>query len=208
VRLRRDKEIEQVEQAPDRPRPMEGVRFERADQGRRLAALREPIREFPPIEGYSMWNGAYESVDAEVLWGIIRQLQPTRVLQLGRSEWASMIIAAALKANGTGERDYGTDPRDLGDRDVLFAGRPETAIVLDVLPRLQPGVVVHFHGIRLPWQGAPEQDLLQAFLSGNEDWEVVLGLYDLTRSEPELVRDIVPSWRGTTKPSAFWLRRC
>jgi hypothetical protein len=69
-------------------------------------------------------------------------------------------------------------------------------------------VVVHLHGVYLPWRGPPEQDLLQAFLTGNPDWEVLFGLHDLARTEPELVKRVVPSWRGTTKPSAFWLRRC
>ena len=215
MRLRRKAELAPPAAAADRPRPLHGVRFDRADQGRRLEALHPAIREFPPIDGFSMWNGAYEAVDAEVLWAILRELRPARVLQIGRNQWATMIIAAALKANGEGRHLQGDDdPRDLVDRDVLFiagAGGDFVPLVLDVLPRLPPGVLVHVHGVQLPWEDRgpnARQDLLQAYLSGNEDWEVLLGLYDLTRIEPDLVRRLVPSWRGTSRPSAFWLRRC
>ena len=84
-------------------------------------------------------------------------------------------------------------------------------LVHDILPCLDHGVVVHFHDVLLPWEdrrGHTAQDLLHAFLTGNDGWEVLLGVHDLTRTDPELVRRIVPSWRGDTKPSAFWLRRC
>ena len=216
MRLRRKTELAPPAAAPVRPRPLHGVRFDRADQGRRLEALHPRIREFPPIDGFSMWNGSYEAVDAEVLWAILRELRPARVLQVGRNQWAGMVIAAALKANGDdGEHLHGEgDPRDLEDRDVLFvagAGGDFVPLVLDVLPRMAPGVLVHVHGVQLPWEDAgpnARQDLLQAYLSGNEGWEVLLGLHDLTRTEPELVRRLVPSWRGASRPSAFWLRRC
>ena len=109
--------------------------------------------------------------------------------------------------------------------DVLFVDTTHTVktggdvnrIVLDLLPLLQPGVAVHFHDVLLPWELHRtwlergwfwfEQYLLQAFLSGNDAWEVELALHDLTRTEPELVRELVPSWTGATCPSAFWLRR-
>ena len=230
-----------------RPNPLRGVRFDREGQGRRLQALQPRIREFPPIGGFKMWNGYYEAVDAEVLWAILRELSPRRVVELG-SGWSSMIIAAALEANGSGTHEvYDPLPRDpappnvrrvaaqdipedvftgLGERDVLFVDTTHTVktggdvnrIVLDVMPLLAPGVLVHFHDVLLPWELHRtwlergwfwfEQYLLQAFLSGNEDWDVLLGLHDLTRTDPDLVKQVVPSWRGDSYPSAFWLRRC
>lgn len=215
MRLRREKEVDPPIEVPDRPRPLHAVRFDRAGQGRRLSALHPRIREFPPIEGFAMWNGAYEAVDAEVLWAIVRELKPARVAQVGRSQWASLIIEAALRANGGGRLDQDPgDAAELRPRDILFAagtGVDMTSLVLDALPRLEPGVLVHVHGVLLPWEDSrpnPQQNLLQAFLTGNEGWEVLLGIHDLTRTEPDLVRRLVPSWRGTSRPSAFWLRRC
>ena len=91
-------------------------------------------------------------------------------------------------------------------------------IVLDVLPRLQLGVLVHFHDIFLPWEYPrkwaedyglywAEQYLLQAFLSLNSGYEVVCALYALARRYPERLRELVGSWRDGVVPGAFWVRR-
>ena len=226
-----------------RPSPMRGVQFDRQAQLRRFEALEPRIRDFPPIDGFELWNGYYEAVDAEVLWAVLRELNPRRVVELG-SGWSSRIIAAAIeddceytsydpyprlegipvqrvRAQDVPERVF----RDLGEQDVLFVDTTHTVktggdvnrIVLDLLPLLAPGVIVHFPDVLLPWELHRdwlergwfwfEQYLLQAFLSGNPDWEVLLALHDLTRTERELVREAVPSWRGDSFPSAFWIRR-
>jgi hypothetical protein len=65
-------------------------------------------------------------------------------------------------------------------------------------------VVVHLHGVRLP---EPGDDLLHAFLCANRDVEVLLALGALATEHPEIVRQTVPSWRGESRPSGFWLRR-
>jgi hypothetical protein len=91
-------------------------------------------------------------------------------------------------------------------------------IVLDVLPRLRPGVLVHFHDIFLPWEYPrvwaedyglywAEQYLLQAFLSMNDGFEVTCALYALAREEPDRLRELVPAWEPGTVPGAFWIRR-
>ena len=226
------------------PSPLRGVQFDRQAAVRRFEALEPRIREFPPIDGFHLWNRYYEAVDAEVLWAVLREVRPRRVVELG-SGWSSRIIAAAigpdceytafdpyprvpgvrveqLAAQDVPERVF----RALGERDVLFVDTTHTVktggdvnrVVLDVLPILAPGVLVHFHDVLLPWELHRtwlergwfwfEQYLLQAFLSGNRDWEVLLGLHDLTRTVPDLVREVCPSWRGDSYPSAFWIRRC
>lgn len=91
-------------------------------------------------------------------------------------------------------------------------------VVLDVLPALLPGVVVHFHDIFLPWEYPrlwaedyglywSEQYLLQAFLALNPAFEVVCALHALSREHPERLRQIVPSWTAEARPGAFWIRR-
>jgi Methyltransferase domain len=91
-------------------------------------------------------------------------------------------------------------------------------IVLDVLPRLAPGVWVHFHDIWLPWEYHPnliltmemywaEQYLLQAFLTGNPGYKVVLATQAVARAMPERLERLVPSYAVRNFPSSFWLQR-
>ena len=109
--------------------------------------------------------------------------------------------------------------------DILFIdsshvsriGSDVNHLVLEVLPELLPGVVVHFHDVFLPneypkewilergryWN---EQYLLQAFLAFNMAYEVVLANSFLGRLHPVLLRDIFPKspwWGG----GSFWIRR-
>jgi Methyltransferase domain len=98
-------------------------------------------------------------------------------------------------------------------------------LVLEVLPRLGGEVLVHFHDLFLPheyprplfqlWPYFNEQYLLQAFLIGNHEYEVVLSAAALARAYRDRVRTLIPSlgedvddlpWTPYV-PSAFWLRR-
>jgi hypothetical protein len=115
---------------------------------------------------------------------------------------------------------------ELGEGDLLVVDTTHTVktggdvnhIVLDVLPRLGSGVLVHFHDVFLPWEYPrtwaedfglywAEQYLLQAFLSLNEQYEVACALYALSRERPESLRELVPAWRDDSVPGAFWIRR-
>ena len=91
-------------------------------------------------------------------------------------------------------------------------------IVLDLLPRLGSGVLVHFHDIFLPWEYPRkwaedyglywnEQYLLQAFLSLNDKFEILCALYALARRRPDKLRELISSWRDDAVPGAFWIRR-
>jgi predicted O-methyltransferase YrrM len=109
--------------------------------------------------------------------------------------------------------------------DVLFVDTSHTVklggdvnrIVLDLLPLAAPGLLVHFHDIFLPCDysaghiaGAhfwTEQYLLQAFLSGNRDWEVVVGGQAIALEDPERLAALIPSFRPGVSPGAFWIRR-
>jgi predicted nucleic acid-binding Zn-ribbon protein len=98
------------------------------------------------------------------------------------------------------------------DSDVRF-------LVLEVLPRLNPGVLVHFHDIFLPlhypreWvvrehRFWTEQYMLQAFLAFNRDFEVVwAGSYMHIRHSDALALAF-PSYDPLTVwPGSFWIRR-
>jgi hypothetical protein len=115
--------------------------------------------------------------------------------------------------------------------DILFVDTTHTVkhgsevnfLVLEVLPRLSPGVLVHFHDIFIPYdyprawfeRGTylSEQYLLQALLTGNPMFEVVFPAYAVARAYPDRLARAIPSLReprppGTSfGPSAFWFRR-
>ena len=110
--------------------------------------------------------------------------------------------------------------------DVLFVDTTHTVkigsdvnhIVLDILPRLAPGVVVHFHDIFLPYEYPrrwledfglywAEQYLLQAFLACNADFEVLLAVTALARDRSEAFAELLPATVTRRAGAAFWLRR-
>lgn len=83
---------------------------------------------------------------------------------------------------------------DLDGTDILFIdsthvskiGSDVNFLILEVLPRLKAGVIIHFHDISLPKNQSKkrilyklnfwnEQYLLHAFLIGNENFEVLFG---------------------------------
>jgi len=113
----------------------------------------------------------------------------------------------------------------LGEGDVLFVDTSHTVklggdvnfIVLDVLPRLAPGVWVHFHDIWLPHEYHrvlveemgfywAEQYLLQAYLSGNSATQVMFATHAVARAEPERLQALIPRYTGENYPTGFWLR--
>ena len=189
-----------VEEAP---RPLRGIRFDLDEQARRLRQLGPLVRGFRAPEGFRLWNGEYESVDAEVLWAMVKGLRPHRVMVAGARAMTRKVLDAALPPGV--ERTE--KPIELAARDLLIAGAPDAELVLGLLPELSPGVVVHLHPIRLPWAGGAGQDLVQAFLCGNRHFEILLAHHALARSRADDVRAAVPSWRGASQPGALWLRR-
>ena len=109
--------------------------------------------------------------------------------------------------------------------DILFVDTTHTVkvggdvnrLVLDVLPLLAPGVVVHFHDVFLPfeyprdwvveqeWYWA-EQYLLQAFLAFNGAFEILVAAHHLAREHPDRLAASIPTAPGSF-PLALWLRR-
>ena len=116
--------------------------------------------------------------------------------------------------------------RELQAGDFLFVDTTHTVklgsdvnyIVLDVLPALAPGVVVHFHDIFIPWEYPrvwfetmryywAEQYLVQAFLAFNEAFEVLLPLNAVAHEHPGRLGAVVPSFAPGVTPGALWLKR-
>lgn len=118
---------------------------------------------------------------------------------------------------------------DLADGDVLIidtthtvkAGGDVVRLLLEVLPAIADGVVVHIHDFFRPyeyprwfyerfalyWQ---EHYLVQAFLIYNPVFEVLIANYALTRSHPAEVATVIrgaDATPGEASGSALWLRR-
>jgi hypothetical protein len=110
--------------------------------------------------------------------------------------------------------------------DILFVDTTHTVklgsdvnhIILDVLPALAPGVLVHFHDIFLPWEYPrvwfeemdyfwAEQYLLQAFLAFNDSFEVVVPASAVAGEYPDRLGAVVPSFTPGRRPGAFWITR-
>ena len=91
--------------------------------------------------------------------------------------------------------------------------------LLQVVPRLQVGVLVHVHDIFLPAEYArewvlnqkrfwTEQYLLQAFLAFNSEFEVVWGASYMHLNYPDKLAAAFSSYRSDRCwPGSFWFRR-
>ncbi len=116
--------------------------------------------------------------------------------------------------------------QSLGANDILFLdsshvvriGSDVVKILLEVLPRLQAGVLVHLHDIFLPEEYPEiwvkqmgrfwcEQYLLQAFLAFNQRFRIVWpGAYMRLR-HPHEVEKAVPSFHADRNwMGSFWIR--
>ena len=102
---------------------------------------------------------------------------------------------------------------------VLKIGSDVEFLFLEVLPRLNPGVIVHIHDIFLPanyprrwvvdelrfWN---EQYILQAFLAFNRAFEVLWAASYMNIKHPERLESAFPSYkRGQRPPGSFWMRK-
>jgi predicted O-methyltransferase YrrM len=226
-----------------------------------IAELDFQVEGPAPPGTFFLRNQNYQSVDAELLYGMIRARRPRRVIELG-SGYTTLLIAMAAQRNaeqGVPTEHIAYDPyprreilgdlpastrvervsaldvpleefRKLQAGDVLFVDTTHTVklgsdvnfIVLDILPSLAPGVMVHFHDIFLPWEYPRvwleemhyywgEQYLLQAFLAFNDAFEVLIPAKAIARQYPDRLAAAIPSFDPhatyTVGPAAFWLAR-
>lgn len=115
----------------------------------------------------------------------------------------------------------------LGRDDILFIDSSHVLKIgsdvqreyLEIVPSLAPGVMVHAHDIHLPYEYPEawirqefrywnEQYLLQAFLSHNAAFEVVLANQLLHREHAPLLSELLSFYLGADDgPGSFWFRR-
>jgi hypothetical protein len=116
--------------------------------------------------------------------------------------------------------------QQLGANDILFIDSSHVArcggdvnyLFFEVLPRLSPGVIVHVHDIFFPkeypefwvkellrfWN---EQYLLQAFLSFNSEYEVLLCNSYLAHQYKKALKTTFPNSPPGGGSGSFWMRR-
>jgi Methyltransferase domain len=100
---------------------------------------------------------------------------------------------------------------------IVKVGSEVNRLILDVLPALTAGVLIHIHDIFLPYEYPKqffekglyfnEQYLLQAFIAENPHWEILAPLYALARDRPQELARLVGSFTPGVGPGAFWIRR-
>lgn len=101
---------------------------------------------------------------------------------------------------------------DLGENDLLFidsshvvkAGSDVNYLILEVIPRLRKGVIVHFHDIYLPYDYQrnvmntffhwAETSLLRAFLIFNQNVKIIVCLSHLHYERKDVVREVFPEY--------------
>lgn len=121
--------------------------------------------------------------------------------------------------------------QQLRENDILFIDSGHTVrtggdvnfLFLEVLPRLAPGVIVHVHDIGLPFEYPKiyftnpcfrmfwtEAYLLQAFLSFNSQFEILLAMAYLMTDKKDEFRNAFRHYdpgRHKASSGSFWLRR-
>jgi len=97
---------------------------------------------------------------------------------------------------------------------VARIGSDVTYLMLNVLPRLKPGVYVHVHDIFLPFEYLEEivkdfklflneQYLFHAFLAFNDGYDVIWAGHYMGQRHSEFVKNHL----GVTEGRSFWIRR-
>jgi hypothetical protein len=228
-----------------------------------ISAYKSEYEKFPLSDDAShprffFGNSSFESVDAEVLYGILRHFKPRQMIEIG-SGFSTLLAMDAFTKNAAEGRPCmmtAIEPfppefltrslsasidlvvkkvqdvplsvfESLDAGDILFIDSSHVCKIgsdvvyefLEILPRLRPGVLVHIHDIFLPkdyprqwvmewhrfWN---EQYLLQAFLCGNRDFEVLWAGAWMNTHESAKLAEAFPSFQpGVTSPASFWIRR-
>ena len=202
-----------------------------------LADVREGPEHGP---GEFVWsNGSFPAADAFAYYGLVRHLNPKRVVEIGAGA-STRLLARAVQANDgetqvtvvepnpqegmRGELPPGWDFRhaivqkaglemfdELTAGDIVFydgshcsvAGGDVNWMLFRVLPRLAPGVWIHFHDIFWPRDYPPrwvlhegftwnEQYILQAFLMNNSAYRVRLATAMLWHMHRDDLREAFP----------------
>ena len=227
--------------------------------------FKEEYEKFPKEETdvpyrFYLNNRKFESVDAEVLYSMIRYFKPEKIIEIGAG-YSTFLSAQAILKNEEEDANYrcelvSIDPypneilkrgfpgfaglieknvqdvpwdvfKQLKKNDILFIdsshvlkiGSDVQYIYLEILPRLNEGVLIHIHDIFFPaeypkkwvieglrfWN---EQYLVQAFLSFNNRFEILWAGSYMHLKHSDKLESSFPSYnKETVWPGSLWIRR-
>jgi hypothetical protein len=148
------------------------------------------------IEPYE--NPWLEKLDVQVIREKVEDIEPGGFPSLGRNDILFIDSSHVIRPQG----------------DVVF-------LILQLLPSLQPGVLIHLHDIFTPRDYHPawiakkgifynEQYLLEAFLSMNREFRVIGALNYLAHNHPDELAAACPVFgkqRREREPGSFWIVR-
>jgi predicted O-methyltransferase YrrM len=209
------------------------------------------------VEGegvFFMNNRSFSAGDAEMYYLVIRNMQPSRIIEIG-SGYSTLISIAAIEKNvqegnpvaltciepyempwlekigniNLVRKRVEEVPLDffttLEEGDILFIDsshiiRPGNDVLfeyLEILPVLKKGVLIHIHDIFSPrhyrqewlndfcfWN---EQYLLEAFLYGNDQFEIIGSLNYLKNDHFDEAKKAFVHLQKTHEPASFWIRK-
>lgn len=219
-------------------------------------AARPADRPDNQIDAFRFGLAPYSTVEAELLYGLIRANRPSRIVEIGCGH-TTLLMSEAIRAEAASGyapdyiciEPYRPDylqvlpaeisefrdtplqsvPMDLfehlGPGDILFIdsshvvsyGSDTVHEILTILPRLAPGVLVHFHDVFLPYEYPTrhlsdlrffwtEQYLLDAFLQGNAGVQIRYPLHQLYRERREDLQELFPLLADDRhRPGAYWI---
>jgi hypothetical protein len=234
-------------------------------EDRQLALLEKLSRYYPEVPfpaeknerfRFAFENPSYSWGDAIILFCMIRELKPRRILEIGSGHTSALILDTNERYFGgridcifvepypellfsllrpNEDRDATVIPRKLQDvditrfdtleaGDILFvdsshvvkAGSDCQLLFSDILPRLNPGTMIHFHDVSdrfeypADWlregRGWNEQYMLRAFLQFNSEFRIKLHTAYMIARYREWFEQHMPNC--LRKPGAqIWIER-
>ena len=120
------------------------------------------------------------------------------------------------KVEGRSEKLEAGDILFIDSSHEIRTGNDVVELLLNILPRLKPGVLIHIHDIFLPFEYPiewviknrwpwNEQYLVQALLQGSREYEVLWAGYYHQKTMRNFVRHF-PLWQGKNA-SSLWLKK-
>lgn len=250
----------------ERPSDLIGIDLEEAAQLALLDEFRRKYKtEYDQLSNpesaparFSLPNRSFSSVDAEILYCMIRHFKPNTIMEIGSGN-STLLSADALLRN---RRETGNDAtliavepypnavlekgfpgltrvikapvqsiplkefESLRENDILFidsshvlkTGSDVQYEYLEIVPRLKPGVLVHFHDIFLPFSYPKswvvnelrfwnEQSVLQALLAFNRSFRILWAGNYMIHRHPHALKQAFGSCTTGTAPGSFWIQR-
>jgi len=193
------------------------------------AVLHAMVRHFKPKKIIEIGSGHSTTITARACLLNARDGAPCEFVAI------EPYPAAYLRAGVEGlsrlivSKVQDVDPAEFSDCDLLFVdsshvvsmGGDVTHIQLEIVPRVSPGCLVHFHDILLPghyWKDWvrtsrffwTEQYLLQALLMFNTEFQVVWAARYMQLENNAAIAGVFPFHRGdhsSQRISSFWIQR-